>query len=209
MDAKKMEDQFKDFANQWKSKLEEFQTQFSSGKMDAVDAFEKQKETFKKLVITLKENLEKTTDAAKENVTSLKAKLEELQVQLSLGKADGTDAFEEQKKKIELAMHEVFVEGKKFFNTNFDHAMQQFDNTSQIFKTGLEIMKLQFALGKMDSKDKVDEFQKAMTEKMNEMTVHFKQAQEIGKANLEVWSTLMKENYEKMKSFTEDWMKKK
>ncbi len=209
MDSKKVEEQLKDFANQWRAKLEELQTQFSLGKMDAVDGFEKQKDTFKKLIATFKENLDKATDAAKDNVVNLKAKLEELQVQLSLGKAEGTDAFEEQKKKIELAMQEVFIEGKKFFNTNFDHAMQQFDNTSQIFKTGLEILKLQFELGKMDSKDKVDEFQKAMTEKMNEMSNHFKQAQEIGKQNLEGWNSLMKENYEKMKTFAEDWTKKK
>ncbi len=209
MDTKKIEEQLKEFTNQWKSKLEEFQTQFSLGKMDATDAFEKQKDTFKNLVVSLKENLERATDSAKENITVLKAKLEELQVQLSLGKADGTEAFEEQKKKIELAMHEVFIESKKFFNTNFDHAMQQFDNTSQLFKTGLEVLKLQFSLGKMDSKDKVDELQKAMTEKMNEMNNQFKQAQEIGKQNLEEWNKLMKENYEKMKSFSEDWMKKK
>jgi len=209
MDTKKVEEQLKDFANQWRSKLEEFQTQFALGKMDAGDAFEKQKDTFKNLVLTLKENLEKATDIAKENASDLKAKLEELQLQLSLGKATGTDAFEEQKKKIELALHEVFIEGKKFFNTNFDHAMQQFDNTSQLFKTSLEILKLQFALGKMDSKDEAEKIRKEMNEKMNEINVHFKQAQELGKQNLEEWNKLMKENYEKMKSFADDWMKKK
>jgi hypothetical protein len=208
MDTKQIEEQLKEFANQWRAKFEEMQTQFSLGKMDAGDAFEKQKDTFKKLVLDFKESIDKATDTAKENVTVLKSKLEDLQVQLSLGKADGTEAFEEQKKKIEIALNEVFIEGRKFFNTNFDLAMQQFDNTSQLFKTGMEILKLQFSLGKMDSKDKVDELQKSVSEKINEMNIHFKQAQEIGKQNLDIWTKLMKENYEKMKSFSDDWMKK-
>lgn len=208
MDTKQFEEQVKQFATDWQKRLEELKQQFSQGKMDATDSFEKQKDNLRTLVVTLKENLDKATDVAEEKTKELKAKLEELQLQLALGKADGMDAFEIQKKKIELAMHEVYIEGKKTFNTNFNQALQLFDNNAQAFKTGLEIVKLQFSLGKMDAKDEAEQARKAINDKMNELTEQYKNMQQTAMKSLEDFNTQMKEGYEKMKTFTEGWMKK-
>ena len=42
--ANSIEDQMSHWMNEWNKKLEEMRGQFSSGKMDAAEAFEKQKE---------------------------------------------------------------------------------------------------------------------------------------------------------------------
>ncbi len=208
MDTKQMEEQVKKFAADWQKSIEELKMQFSLGKMDAADAFEKQKDTMRNMVVNMKEQLDKATDVAEEKGAELKAKLEELKVQLALGKADGTDAFEMQKKKIELAMHEVYVEGKKIFNDNYTQLLQLFDNNAQAFKTGLEIVKLQFSLGKMEAKEEAENARKEIQEKMNELGEHFKATQQTAMQNMEAFNKQMKEGFEKMKTFAEGWMKK-
>lgn len=208
MDTKQMEEQIKKFAADWQKSIEELKMQFSLGKMDAGDAFEKQKDAMRNMVVNLKEQLDKATDVAEEKGAELKAKLEELKVQLALGKADGTDAFEMQKKKIELAMHEVYVEGKKIFNNNYTQLLQLFDSNAQAFKTGLEIVKLQFSLGKMEAKEEAENARKEIQEKMQELGEQFKATQQTAMQNLEEFNKQMKEGFEKMKTFAEGWMKK-
>ncbi|MDP1726151.1 MAG: hypothetical protein Q8M15_05165 [Bacteroidota bacterium] len=208
MDTKQMEEQVKKFAADWQKSIEELKMQFSLGKMDAADAFEKQKDTMRNMVVNMKEQLDKATDIAEEKGAELKAKLEELKVQLALGKAEGTDAFEMQKKKIELAMHEVYVEGKKIFNDNYTQLLQLFDNNAQAFKTGLEIVKLQFSLGKMEAKEEAENARKEIQEKIHELGEHFKATQQTAMQNMEAFNKQMKEGFEKMKTFAEGWMKK-
>ncbi len=208
MNTTQFEEQAKQFAADWQKRIEELKVQFSLGKMDAVDSFEKQKDNMRELVVTLKENLDKATDLAESKANELKAKLEELQLQLALGKVDGVDTFEAQKKKIELAMHEVYVEGKKTFSTHFDQMLTMFDNNAQAFKTGLEIVKLQFSLVKMDAKDEAENARKEIQEKMNELGEQFKNIQQSALQNVEDINKQMKESYEKMKTFAEGWMKK-
>lgn len=207
MDTQKMEEQVKQFAKEWRTRLEDMQVQFSLGKMDATEAFEKQKNYFRDLTVKMKSDLDKAGDSTKENVTELRGKLDDLFVQLSLGKADGKDLFEEQKKKIEVSMNEVLASAKQLYNQGFDSMLKMYDNNSSAFKTGLEILKLQFALGKMDSKDEAEKLRKEMTDKMNDLTANFKNAENLAKENIDLWNEKMKEGFEKMKTFTDGFMK--
>lgn len=204
MDTKQFNENIEKQFSEWKKKFEEFQVQFSLGKMDAAESFEKQKEVFRNHIVELKNTIDKTTNHAKENVQFVKSKLEELEVQLSLGKADGMDKFIEQKKKIEQAMNAVFESAKKNFDAQFEHVLKMYDSNADAFKTGLEIMKLQFELGKMDSKDKAEEIRKEMNEKLNEINVHFKSFSESGKNIADEWNKLFHENLSLMKTFTEN-----
>ncbi|MFN4993421.1 MAG: hypothetical protein ACK5FU_02065 [Bacteroidota bacterium] len=82
MNTQSFEEQFKNWISEWKTRLEEMQVQFSLGKMDAIEAFEKQKDYLRSLVHMLKENIDKSTDMAEETATKVKASLEELQLQV-------------------------------------------------------------------------------------------------------------------------------
>lgn len=208
METYNFEEQFKKFANDWRARLEDLQVQFSLGKMDAAEAFEKQKDTFRDLVVKLKNDIDASGEEAKKSLTEFMSKLQDLLVQLNLGKAEGKDLFEEQKKKIDAAMQEVVRAGKDLYHTQFEQMMKLFDNNSSVFKTGLEIVKLQYTLGKMDAKDEAEKLRKEMNEKINEMNAGLKQAQELGKESMETWMKQMKDGYEKMKKVSEDWVKK-
>ncbi|MFY8190395.1 MAG: hypothetical protein ACOVK9_05460 [Bacteroidia bacterium] len=201
-------DNMKQFMADWQKRMEEMQSQFSAGKIDAVEAFEKQKEQYRETLLKVKENLDKGSEMAEEKLTEMKTKLEELRLQLSLGKADGMDAFEEQKTKIELAMHEFYVLVKSNFNSSFVKGLEIYDQQADAFKTSLEIVKLQFSLAKMDAKDEMAEKQKAISEKMIELNQQFHQIQSTAFKNMEEVNTQLRENFEKMKAYAEGWMKK-
>ncbi len=208
MSSNNYQDQFKDWMNEWKSKFGEMQEQFASGKVDAVEMFEKQKEQMRSALHTLKSNVDKATDAGEEQIKNMKAKMEALQVQLSLGKAEGFDLFKEQKKKIEDAVEEMNKAGKAAYHKSFDKGMEVFEHNSKAFKTGLEIVQLQYALGKMDFKDDAGRLKNELKEKMEEMQDIFAQGQKMMSEHMNDWNKLWQEGYDKMKSWSEGWQKK-
>lgn len=208
MDTKQAEEQFKQLFNNWKNSLEEMRLQFSMGKMDAADAFEKQKVHLQSMIESMKTHLDKATDIAEEHANKLRSKLEELNLQLNLGKADGKDMFEEQRKKIDLALQEVFAAGKLAYHGNYGYMMELFENNSKAIKTGLEIAQLQLALAKMDVKEESEKARKEIQEKIVELQRSAEKAQELTKENLEQWGKQMKEGMANMQEWMSGWMKK-
>lgn len=208
MDTKHIEEQFKQTFNTWKASLEDMRTQFSLGKMDAVDAFEKQKVQMRNMIESMKTNLDKATDVVEENGTKLRSKLEELNLQLNLGKADGKDMFDEQRKKIDVALQEVFAAGKLAYHGNYGYMMELFENNSKAIKAGLEIAQLQFALGKMEVKEEAEKARKEIEVKIAELQESAEKAKDLTKENMEQWGKQMKEGFEKMNNWMIGYLKK-
>jgi hypothetical protein len=203
-----MKDQMKEFVSSWQQRLEEMQVQYSLGKMDASETFEKQKDQLRGMLVSMKENIDKATDLAEDKAAEMRNKLEELRLQLALGKADGMDAFELQRKKIELAMHDFYQTGKQHFSSNYEKGLELFDRQSEAFKTGLDIVKIQYNLAKMDAKEEVEEKKKELNDKIVELNNQFKTMQASAMENMEDMNRQLRENFEKMKVFAEGWFKK-
>ncbi len=208
MNAEQFNEQMKQFVTDWQKRLEEMQLQFTLGKMDASDAFETQKTHFRNMLENMKENLDKGADLAEEKAKEMKIKIEELRVQLALGKAEGMDAFEAQRVKIDHAMNEFYQAGRKNFDESYKRSLAMFDHNAEAFKTGLEIVKLQFALAKMEAKDELEEKQKEIGEKMLELNQQFKTIQQAAMENMDEVNKQLRENFERMKAITEGWLKK-
>lgn len=154
----------------WNEKLKEIEFHISLGEEEIVDAFENQKA---KLFGFIDASREKVNElAGSEQATRLKTKLEELQVQLALGKAETRDAYEEQKKKLEKAVHEAKTE---FDSATSDENMQKLssDINSQFekFRTSLDVFKLQFALGSADAREELSEKKEEIKHKIAELRV--------------------------------------
>lgn len=208
MNTEQFNEQMKQFVAEWQKRLEDMQVQFTLGKMDATEAFETQKTQFRSMLQNMKDSLDKGTDLAEEKAAEMRTKLEELRVQLALGKADGMDAFEEQRKKIEIAMNEIYQSGRKNFDENYRKSLTMFDHNAEAFKTGLEIVKLQFSLAKMDAKEELADKQKEIGDKMLELNNQFKTIQHQAMENMDEMNKQLRENFEKMKAYAEGWMKK-
>jgi hypothetical protein len=208
MNTEQFSEQMKQFVADWQKRLEEMQLQFTLGKMDAGDAFEGQKTHFRNMLETMKQNLDKGTDLAEEKAQELKTKLEELRVQLALGKADGMDAFEAQRLKIDHAMNEFYQTGRKNFDETYKRSLTMFDHNAEAFKTGMDIVKLQFTLAKMEAKEEMHEKQKEIGDKMLELNQQFKTIQQTAMENIDEVNKTLRENFERMKAVTEGWLKK-
>lgn len=208
MDTRQVEEQFKQLFKQWKSSLEDMRVQFSLGKMDAVDSFEQQKKQLRSLIETLKEGTDKAVDSAEAKAVDFRAKLEALNLQLNLGKAETKELFEEQRKKIDAALQEVYTAGKLAYHGQYDYMMELFEHNAKAVKTGLDIARLQFELGKMEAKEEASALRTEIQEKIEELQRTAEKAQELTRDNLEQWGKQMKEGFEKMNSWMLSWWKK-
>lgn len=88
------------------TKLEEFQVQSSLGKAELEDKFEEIKKETREQYHNLKSEIDSKL-RSNESYNIIKSKLEHLEVQLALGKAETKDLLEEQKKNLSKAFKEV------------------------------------------------------------------------------------------------------
>lgn len=208
MDTKQIEAQFKQLVTSWTQSLDEIREQLSGGKVNFAENFEKQKNQLKDLVEAMKTNIDKASDMAEDTAVKLKTAIEELNLQLNLGKAETTDRFNEQRKKIDKALQEVMAAGKHAYHGNYGYMMELFENNSKAIKIGLEIAQLQFLLGKMEARDGAEKAKKEISERLAELKAAAEKTQELTKENMEHWSKQMKDGVEKMNEWMQHWNKK-
>lgn len=89
------------------NKLEELQVQASLGKAELSDKLEEIKKEAKHRIVELKTEAYTVADKSKAKYDELKAKIEHLEVQIALGKAETLDELHQQKKKLKETIHDV------------------------------------------------------------------------------------------------------
>jgi hypothetical protein len=82
------------------------EAQLTQTKDQAVQRLEQHKQQLRDLLNQVQTDMQKSKDMAEQAKMEVRAKLEHLQVQLALGKADARDTFEEQRTKILNALNE-------------------------------------------------------------------------------------------------------
>ncbi len=135
--------------------IEEFALQASLGKAEAGDKFEELKGEFREKAGEWKQFFSNLKSSNQEKADKLKSQLDELQLQLSLGKADAKDYFFEQRKKILNALHEL--ESGLNDNPELNERMNEFKSEIEKFKLKLNILELQFELKAFKGKEKMKE----------------------------------------------------
>ena len=119
--------------------------QLALGKADAKDKFEEIKKEFRLQVAEFKNVLETVSESSVS--PEVRARIEELEIQLALGKADSKDIFDEQKTKIERAIGRLEEEIKlKWKSMQTPHFIA---HEAEKFKLKLEILRLRFGLKKV------------------------------------------------------------
>jgi DNA repair exonuclease SbcCD ATPase subunit len=83
-----------------------FEAQLTQTKDQAIQRLEQRKQQLRDLLKQVQADVQKSKEMAEQAKNEVQGKLEHLQVQLALGKADGRDAFEEQRAKILKALNE-------------------------------------------------------------------------------------------------------
>lgn len=129
--------------------IDELALQLSLGKAEGKDKFEEIKKEFRAEVTRLKDLLSNASD----NVLSpeVRSRIEALELQLALGRAESRERFDEQKNKIISALHSLETEIKDQWHRI--QAPHQFAHQVEKFKLKLEILRLRFGLKKFEVKE--------------------------------------------------------
>lgn len=198
------EEQLNRWMRDWNNRLERIHLNISLGKLDATEAFEEQKDQLRDHLTEWKSKADEVVTSTQENVDAVKKAYENLMLQLSLGKAEAADTFAEQRQKIELAIQDVYEKSKQAFGKS-EELRKAFDNNAQAFKTNLEIVQLQYALGKMEARDEAEKINKVLHEKMNTLQQEYN---ENYKQDVDAWAKQMQEKYTKVKSWMTEFRQK-
>lgn len=152
--------------------IDELVLQLALGQAEARDKFEEAKKDFSTRVAEFKATSlgAHAAYASKE----LKMLLEELEVQLALGKADSKEKFEEQKKKIEAVVAKVRAEFKRLKSEVLDK--EQFEHEFEKFKLKLEVLRLRFELKKFEVRDAFKEGMQEAKKKIEQTASNLKEA---------------------------------
>lgn len=154
-DNKNVFDSVVDALKKAAAEFEELQVQVNLGKAEASEKYEEWKKEFSNFMNGAKSKMHEGTDSVKNLQQELEALMDELRVQLALGKADGMDAFRAQKKKILEKIHEI--ENKIKNNATLNKIYAVFLVQMEKFKVFLEWLEEKFEEGKSVASDKFEE----------------------------------------------------
>ncbi|MGB0522577.1 MAG: hypothetical protein ACPGJS_06440 [Flammeovirgaceae bacterium] len=166
-EEKKIKDQAVEKLQKVKGEIEHLEVQLALGKAEAVDHFEKKKKELHDMVHAAKEEVTKLSASGKKSMEELKPELEDLQVQLALGKAESLDAYKKYEKDVKLAIHNFVHKAKKIYNDNaaegeekWDGFLAEMKEKTTEFQTQLDIFRVQMALGEAEFKQEFEEKKK-------------------------------------------------
>ena len=139
--------------NKAESELDELRLKIALGKMDGADLFEEMKKdlhgVFHELSVEVKSEGQEVAD-------TIISKIENLQMQLALGKADALDAYEEQKTKINESINELEQNVRDARSRLSYDARIKIQNELEKFRLKMEVLQIRYELGRLDLKDNVE-----------------------------------------------------
>lgn len=151
----------------WKQKAEELRLQGHLGQKEASDAFERRKKEMKQWIEERKEDLKELKDDSSDKVQDIKREMEELQVQLALGKAESRDALIEQQKKIEHRSNELANKMHHYLDEAEEKSLNWAKTSKEKldqFRMEFDLFRLQFHLGMQEGSELWDENKKAFND---------------------------------------------
>jgi ATP-dependent Lon protease len=147
------------------TELEELQVQAALGKAEAKDLYEDAKKKFNAYMNEASRSLKESASKLKTDGEKVKTLLDEIQVQLALGKAETKEVFEEQRTKLLafIAELEDCIRNNKGAGMAYTELFLELEK----FKLKLGILKLKYELKKMAAKEEFEEKKKYLKDKIN------------------------------------------
>ncbi|MBL7924030.1 MAG: hypothetical protein JNL88_07520 [Bacteroidia bacterium] len=160
----------KDIQEEWK----DIKTKWAPAEEEAIQRFEELKNNFKTTLNALDKEMQNWKNSNRQELDAVKEKIDHLYVQLNLGKAEGMQSFEEQKQKIttEWNAFKLKLEQMPEYQTMQNKLKEELID----WRIKLDMMKVQFALGKMEVKDSW----KNISEELGKEAGHLGKAVEAG-----------------------------
>ena len=145
------------------------EAQLSRSRVAAIEELETRKRKLGDVLNTFKTKIEESKEVADEKKTEIQSRVEHLQVQLALGKAETRDALEEQKKKISDAVKTLeknVDEGIEDTVTGFETMKEKFVGLSDALAAEMESLDAQFEMEKAAKKADYQEQKRKLAAKI-------------------------------------------
>jgi len=153
METKSFKDKLGKLIIKAETELDELRVKISLGKMNGADLFEDMKKELRESFHEISGELK---SESKEVAESVKNNIEELQLQLALGKAEALDAYEEQKEKINKSINRIEHDIRNTKNELTYDARLKIQNELEKFRLKMEVLQIRYELGRLDLKDNVE-----------------------------------------------------
>jgi len=176
------------------SELDELRVKIALGKMNGADLFEEMKKDLQEVFRNV------TTEVKSEGseiANTIISKIEDLQVQLALGKAEALDAYEDQKKKITKSI-DVLEQNVRDSRSRLSYdARIKIQNELEKFKLKMEVLQIRYELGRLDLKDNVEAKKQKFKKEFDELLSNVKEEssdklEEYGKNLRDAYDSLRK-----------------
>lgn len=166
--------------NKWKQKAEELRVQLHLGGKDALEKFNEDK---RQIATWAKESKTEFSKFTSENVTALKTRMEELELQAALAKAETKDEILEQRAELNRALENAQVEVNKFksnASTEVKDLAHRTEEKLDDWRSKFDLLKLQLHLGAMDADKEWEEKKRELGGKLDELETKLSKAREDG-----------------------------
>lgn len=153
-----------------REELGEFKLQMKLGKAEAVDYIEEKKDEFSGFVNEVKDSLVGSGSIPVEALTELQEKLDELKLQLALGRMESHDAYLAQREKISDAIDGVQSKWKKLEvrgKDDLENLQDSFAGRSKSFRTKLESAAISLGAGTMLATHEIEDAVRSLDERLH------------------------------------------
>lgn len=184
--------------SKWQKEVEELELDLNLDENEIISSFENHKESLRKSIDSFSETAQEKLG---ETATNLHTKLDELKVQLALGKAESKEAYEEQRKELNSALDSAASEYEKVKSQageKLDEAKEELGNQMEKFQSKLDVFRLHFHLGMKDAKEDYEEKKKELSRELGKMKNKVEEAEKSGS---EKWDGFGKEMGEAFSHF--------
>ena len=185
----------------WKQRIEEMEVQLALGQAEGRDAYENQKEKLKSVLEEARRDIDGLKLTSQHRRDELKTSIDELKVQLALGKAEGKETFTRQKERAEATLEKLMSALK----TSRDEGDRKLDKWRselmphiQDYRMKLDIYRLHFALGESEAKDRIEELRHEIKAKLRDAKDEIEEFVDEGEDRLEKFSDELKKRFSKL-----------
>ena len=195
-----MSEQELNFLDKGKQKVEALRVQLHLGRKEVVEKFDEDK---KEIASWAKQSRNILSGKSSKVFTAVKTRLEELEVQAALAKAESKDELKNQREKLSDALTNLQNEVGNLRNETSAEAKEITDNLTHKlddWQTKFDLFKLQMHLGAKDASDKWEERKKELSEMLHEMDTSIDAAKKDGSQNLERFKTEMGQAWKHIKA---------
>lgn len=172
--------------DQWQAATSALEAQFELTRDKALDRVENQKQHYRDVLQRMKSKIENSTDIADNIKSKISTQIDEMQVQLALGKAEAKDAFEDQKNKIQAAIadFEKHIDKSidamdKKMDSALDVVIQETVKAANKLDAELEAMQAHYEIEKAKARETYDTKKSEITSRISQFMGEIKDKKQL------------------------------